>query len=242
VRSIEFNKISFSYPTRPSIRALDNISFYVEAGQFIGIVGRSGVGKSTIMQLMLKFYNPTSGHININDRDLSIIQQEQIRNKIAYVAQDSSIFSGTIRSNIAFAKPEANEDEIMFVATETGIMDFALSLKDGIDTEIGERGVRLSGGQKQRIAISRAILYNPEILLLDEATSALDNESERKLLSSLKQLMKNKIMISIAHRISTIEGADEIFVIDQGAIIANGTHNELLKTSALYRKFAEIML
>ncbi|WP_323738516.1 ABC transporter ATP-binding protein [Candidatus Trichorickettsia mobilis] len=237
--NITFNNVSFSYPSRPLIKILNNITFKIHAGQFIGIVGRSGAGKSTIMQLLLKFYLPTTGNIMIGNQDIATTDTIEVRKLIAYVPQDPSIFSGTIRSNIAFSKPDAHEEEIIHAATVTGIMDFVHDLKDGLNTQIGEKGVRLSGGQKQRIAISRAILYQPEILLLDEATSALDSESEQRLFAELQNFMRSKTIISIAHRISTIENADEILVIDKGALSARGTHDQLLTTSNIYRILCE---
>jgi ATP-binding cassette subfamily B protein len=233
--SIEFDNVSFAYPSRLYNLVINNLSFKIDEGKFIGIVGRSGAGKSTIIQLMLKFYCPEKGIIRIADQDISKTQDHQIRRMIAYVPQDSSIFSGTIRSNIAFAKPDASEEEIIKAANNTGIMDFVQNLKEGLDTEIGEKGIRLSGGQKQRIAISRAILHNPEILLLDEAMSALDSENEQKLLSKLQEIMKGKTILSIAHRISSIEQADEILLIDHGTLIARDTHARLLEKCKIYK-------
>ncbi|WP_425364083.1 ABC transporter ATP-binding protein [Candidatus Tisiphia endosymbiont of Hybos culiciformis] len=234
-KSIEFDNVSFAYPSRLDNLIIDDLSFKIDKGKFIGIVGRSGAGKSTIMQLMLKFYFPEKGIIRIAGQDISRTQDHQIRRMIAYVPQDSSIFSGTIRSNIAFAKPDASIEEIIEAANDAGIMDFVQNLKEGLDTEIGEKGIRLSGGQKQRIAISRAILYNPEILLLDEAMSALDSENEQKLLSRLQEIMKGKTILSIAHRISSIEQADEILLIDHGALIARDTHARLLEKCEIYK-------
>jgi ATP-binding cassette subfamily B protein len=232
---IEFNKVSFSYPSRLDNIILNNLSFKINNDKFIGIVGRSGAGKSTMMQLLLKFYAPRQGIIKITDQDIELSNTKQIRQMIAYVPQDVSIFSGSIRSNIAFARPTSSEEEIVTAANITGIMEFVKDLKDGLDTEIGEKGIRLSGGQKQRIAVSRAILYDPEILLLDEAMSALDSENERKLLTKLRQVMKGKTIISIAHRISSIEDADEILVIDQGSLIARDIHNKLLEKCEIYQ-------
>ncbi|WP_375319317.1 ABC transporter ATP-binding protein [Candidatus Tisiphia endosymbiont of Oplodontha viridula] len=233
--SIEFENVSFAYPSRLNNLVIDDLSFKIEQGKFVGIVGRSGAGKSTIMQLMLKFYFPEKGIIRIAGQDISKTQDHQIRRKIAHVPQDSSIFSGTIRSNIAFAKPDASIEEIIEAANNVGIMDFVQNLKEGLDTEIGEKGIRLSGGQKQRIAISRAILYNPEILLLDEAMSALDSENEQKLLNKLQEIMKGKTILSIAHRISSIEQADEIMLIDRGKLIARDTHARLLEKCEIYK-------
>ncbi|MCC8417541.1 MAG: ATP-binding cassette domain-containing protein [Rickettsia endosymbiont of Bryobia graminum] len=233
--AIEFSNINFSYPSRPDLLIFKGLSFEIKKGQFIGIVGRSGAGKSTIMQLLLKFYFFEQGIIKIMGQDMANIIPKQIRQLIGYVPQDASIFSGTIKSNIAFVKPDASEEEIIRAATITGIIDFTKNLSEGLDTEIGEKGIRLSGGQKQRIAISRAILYNPEILLLDEAMSALDNENEQKLLRNLKRVMQGKTIISIAHRIASVQQADEIMVIDHGLLIARDSHSNLLKNCETYQ-------
>ena len=232
--TIKFDKVVFAYPSRPDIPVLDNISFEIQQGKFTGIVGRSGSGKSTLMQLLLKFYDNQSGRISIGENDIKTLQDEIIRSKIAYVEQHPTIFSGTIRSNIAFSKPQASSKEVERVVNICGISDFAKNLKQGLDTEIGEKGVRVSGGQKQRIAIARALLYNPEILLLDEATSALDNDSEKKILQNVRVFMKGRSIISIAHRISSIENADEILVINRGILASRGNHRELLRNSKIY--------
>lgn len=232
--TIKFDKVVFAYPSRPDIPVLDNISFEIQQGKFTGIVGRSGSGKSTLMQLLLKFYDNQSGRISIGENDIKTLQDEIIRSKIAYVEQHPTIFSGTIRSNIAFSKPQGSSKEVERVVNICGISDFAKNLKQGLDTEIGEKGVRVSGGQKQRIAIARALLYNPEILLLDEATSALDNDSEKKILQNVRVFMKGRSIISIAHRISSIENADEILVINRGILASRGNHRELLRNSKIY--------
>lgn len=235
LESIEFNNINFFYPARPDIIIFQDLSFAIKKGQFIGIVGRSGAGKSTIMQLLLKFYFPRQGIIKVMGQDIAKSNTDQIRRLIGYIPQDPSIFSGTIKSNIEFVKPDASEEEIIRVATITGIIDFTKDLPKGLDTEIGERGVRLSGGQKQRIAISRAILYNPEILLLDEAMSALDNENEQKLLRNLHEAMQGKTIVSIAHRIASVQQADEILVIDHGMLVARDNHANLLQNCEIYQ-------
>ncbi|XVN40447.1 MAG: ABC transporter transmembrane domain-containing protein [Rickettsia endosymbiont of Argas persicus] len=233
--SLEFKNVSFTYPSRPNLKIINNISFKINANSFIGIVGRSGSGKSTLMQLLLRFYSQESGTILINNQDIALLNPNEIRKLIAYVSQEASIFSDTIKSNIMFGNSEASEEEITEIIKITGIADFTDKIPDGIDAKIGEKGVKLSGGQKQRIALARALLHKPQILLLDEAMSALDTESEQKLLSSIRNIMKGKIIISIAHRISSIESANSILVIDKGAVEAEGTHSQLLKTSDLYR-------
>lgn len=232
--TIKFDKVSFAYPSRADILALNNISLIIGHGKFTGIVGKSGSGKSTLMQLLLKFYQHQSGKITLGTKNINLLQDEAIRNKIAYVEQYPTIFSGTIKSNIAFSNPKASDKEIEKIAKICGILEFTQDLELGLDTEIGERGVRISGGQKQRIAIARALLYNPEILLLDEATSALDNDSEKKILQNIKISMGGKTIISIAHRITSIENADEILVINQGTLASVGSHSQLLRSSKIY--------
>ena len=233
VASIYFDKVSFSYPSRPD-EILKNISFEISAGKFTGIVGKSGSGKSTLLQLLLKFYTGYTGSIFIGTNNINHIKDETIRSQIAYVEQNSTIFSGTIASNIIFSNVHATELEIKNIAQICGISEFAKELELGLDTEIGERALRISGGQKQRIAIARALLYKPEILILDEATSALDAESEEQILFNIRKYLPQKTIISIAHRISSIEKADKILVIDKGRLSCAGTHSELLKNSKIY--------
>ena len=232
--NITSQNVSFSYPSRPDTLALADISFTIKAHQFTGIVGKSGSGKSTIMQLLLRFYEHQSGRITVGKENINSCKPEDIRKIVAYAPQDPTIFSGTIRSNIMFSNPEASESELLQVIKLCGIDGIINNLPDGIDTEIGEKGVRLSGGQKQRINIARGLLYKPEILLLDEATSALDNESEKEILGNIKKFMKGKTIVSIAHRISSTEEADDILVIDKGKLSSAGTHKYLLKNSDIY--------
>ncbi|GAA5252191.1 ABC transporter transmembrane domain-containing protein [Candidatus Rickettsia kedanie] len=240
--SIEFRNVDFTYHSRPNLRIIHNMSFKINSNKFVGIVGRSGGGKSTLMQLLLSFYRQESGTIFINDQDITLLNPTEIRTLIAYIPQEASIFSGTIRSNIIFGNNEANDDEINEILKITGIEEFSATLHDGINAKIGEKGVRLSGGQKQRIAIARALLHKPQILLLDEAMSALDTMSEQKLLNSIRNIMKGKIIISIAHRISSIESADNILVVDKGEIVAEGSHNNLSKNSEIYRNICREQL
>ncbi|MEG8230856.1 ATP-binding cassette domain-containing protein, partial [Candidatus Rickettsia tasmanensis] len=221
---------------------INNMSLKINANKFLGIVGRSGAGKSTVIQLLLRFYRQENGTILINNQDITLLNPAEIRKLIAYVPQEASIFSGTIKSNIIFGNNEASDDEINEIIKITGIEEFAAKLHDGINAEIGERGVRLSGGQKQRIAIARALLRMPQILLLDEAMSALDTMGEQKLLESIKKIMKGNIIISIAHRISSIESADYILVIDKGGVVAEGSHNDLSKNSEIYRNICREQL
>lgn len=231
---IKFEDVVFSYPARPDLCVLNKISFSLKQGKFSAIVGRSGSGKTSLMQILLKFYNYQSGKISVGKNDLLLVDPYSLRKKIAYVEQYPMIFSGTIRSNIAFSNPKASAKEIENIAKVCGILDFAKKLKQGLDAEIGEKGVRISGGQKQRIAIARALLYKPEILLLDEATSALDSESEAKILNNIRKLLKGKTIVSIAHRISSIENADEIIVINEGRVASVGNHTSLMRSSKIY--------
>ncbi|RTK92659.1 MAG: ATP-binding cassette domain-containing protein [Rickettsiales bacterium] len=232
--NIRFDKVTFAYPARPDNIILNNIELEIKHGIFTAIVGRSGAGKSTLLQLLLKFYNPQQGNILIGNENIDQLNSDSVRSKIAYVEQNPIIFSGSIRSNIIFANPSANDETIEKIVDICGIRQFASQLEHGLDTEIGERGVRLSGGQKQKINIARALIYSPEILLLDEAMSALDSDSESEILKNIETIFKNKTVISIAHRISSIENADEILVIDQGKIIDIGSHEQLLESSKIY--------
>ena len=229
-----FENVSFAYPARPDILILDNISFTIKQAQFTAIVGKSGAGKSTVMQLLLKFYQNQAGKITIGGKDINSYVITDVRRIIAYTSQDPDIFSGTIRYNIMFSNPYAKEEDLQEVIHLCGIDKFTHDLPDGIDTEIGEKGARLSGGQKQRIAIARSLLYQPKILLLDEATSALDNESEKEILDNIKKFMYRKTLISIAHRISSISKFDNILVMDSGKLMDCGTHQALIKSCDIY--------
>ena len=232
--NISFENVKFYYPSRKDILTLDNISFNIKQNQFTAIVGKSGSGKSTIMQLLLNFYNHQAGKIKLAGHNINSYDRNFIRKIIAYTPQEPDIFSGTIRYNIMFSNPDAKEEDFQQVVHLCGIDKFANNLPAGLDTEIGEKGVRISGGQKQRIAIARALLYQPEILLLDEATSALDNESEHEILDNIKRVMYGKTVISIAHRITSIQDFDNILVIDQGKLVSSGRHKELIESCEIY--------
>lgn len=236
---IEFQDVSFSYPTRSYLSAIKNISFKLYNNSFVGIIGPSGSGKTTIMQLLLKFYESGTGRIFIHDQDINTLDADSIRNIIAYVPQEPCIFAGTIKSNILFSKPHATTDEIIEVAEITGVLDFASQLSFGLDTEIGERGIKLSGGQKQRISIARALLKSPDVLLLDEATSNIDSDSEMLILSRIKELMQNKLIISIAHRLSSLRCADTIIVVEKGSITYIDIPSEELKNSTFYKDLTQ---
>lgn len=233
--TIQYQHVFFSYDGVHNV--LNDIDFEIPAGKTIALVGPSGGGKSTICALLPRFYDVSEGSISIDGTDIRDVTQKSLRKAIGVVQQDIYMFWGTVRDNIAYGKPGASEEEIIQAAKLANIHDFIMSLDDGYDTMVGERGTRLSGGQKQRIAIARVFLKDPKILILDEATSALDNESERFIQASLEQLAKNRTTIVIAHRLSTIRHADEILVIDQHQIIERGSHEELLKQNGLYTKY-----
>ena len=244
--SIEFGKIEiqdvhFSYPSRPSVEILKGISITIEPGQKVAIVGTSGTGKSTLAQLMMRFYQPSAGTIRMGGASIQDLDVLTWRKMVALVPQEVLLFGGSIRENIAYGKPEATEEEIHQAAELAYAKEFIEAFPEKWDTLVGERGVKLSGGQRQRIAIARAILKNPHLLLLDEATSALDSESEKWVQSALEELMKNRTSLIIAHRLSTIRSADQILVMEQGKIVEAGTHEILMaKKQGIYQKMVKL--
>jgi len=232
---LTFEDVAFAYPSRSDVQTLKNISFHVEAGQKVAIVGASGAGKSTISALILQFYQPQHGTIYYDDEPASSYSLTDIRNQVAIVPQDVLLFGGTIRENINYGKLEADAESVIEAAKRANAHDFIMGFPDGYDTIVGERGVKLSGGQRQRIAIARALLKDPAILILDEATSSLDSESERLVQEALEELMKGRTSIIIAHRLSTIKHADNILVIEDGKVVDSGNHIDLYtKGSGLY--------
>jgi ABC-type multidrug transport system fused ATPase/permease subunit len=238
---ITFDKVEFRYPTRDEVAVLKNVSFSIDPGQEVAIVGPSGAGKSTIASLLLKFYEPDGGRILFDDHDSKGFPVTAIRAQMAIVMQDVFLFGGTIRENIRYGRPEAGEDEIINAAIQANAWDFIQTFPDKLDTIVGERGVQLSGGQRQRIAIARAVLKNPKILILDEATSSLDSESERLVQEALEKLMKGRTSLVIAHRLATIRKADTIIVLNEGTIVEQGTHSELLANgNGLYKTLTEL--
>lgn len=237
---IHFNNVTFRYPSRPEHIALDNVSLTIKAGQSLALVGPSGAGKSTIFELLQRFYDPETGDITLGDMDISQLTPQDLRQQLAVVAQQPSLFSGDVLHNIRYGKPAASPQEVAAAAQAAFAHDFIEQLPQGYQSDLGEQGVRLSGGQRQRVAIARAILKNPRILLLDEATSALDAESEYRVQQALDNLMRGRTTIIIAHRLATIRNADQIAVLDQGKLVAQGTHNELLERSSLYRRLSEL--
>ena len=230
-----YHDVSFSYENNEIV--LNHIDFTIKSGKSVALVGPSGGGKTTICSLLPRFYDITDGSITIGGQNIKNIKLESLRNSIGIVQQDVYLFGASVKENIAYGKPDATFDEIVEAAKKANIHDFIMTLPDGYDTFVGERGTRLSGGQKQRISIARVFLKNPPILILDEATSALDNESEQHIQKSLDALSKNRTTITIAHRLSTIQNADEILVIDGQTIKERGTHEELITFGGLYAKY-----
>ncbi len=238
---IEFDNVHFHYPSRPDIPVLRGIDLKIGAGEKVALVGQSGVGKSTIVQLLLQFYGIQSGDIRIDGKSIYQYNLSALRNHMSLVPQEVILFGGTVRENILYGREDATEEEVISAARQSNSWEFISSFPEGLDTIVGERGIKLSGGQRQRIAIARAILKNPEILLLDEATSSLDSESEKVVQEALDRLMEGRTSIIIAHRLSTIRDVDRIYVLDQGKIVEEGRHEELLSIEkGFYRMQAEI--
>ncbi len=230
--AIEFDKVHFAYPSREEVEVLKGLSLMISPGQKVALVGKSGAGKSTLVQLLMRFYSLQSGEIRLDGRNINEINLQALRRNIGIVPQEVLLFGGSIEENIRYGKPEASREEIEAAARKANAWEFIASFPEGLATVVGERGIKLSGGQRQRIAIARAILKDPAILILDEATSSLDSESERLVQEALDLLMENRTTLIIAHRLATIRKADTIFVMDDGAIAEQGTHQDLMDDSA----------
>lgn len=237
---VGFDKVSFAYPTRPDVLAIDGVSLSVRAGEKVAIVGPSGAGKSTLFHLLLRFYDPASGTIALDGVPIRSADPREVRSRIALVPQDSVVFAASARENIRFGRPDATDAEVERAADLAHASEFLRRLPGGFETELGERGVTLSGGQRQRIAIARAILRDAPLLLLDEATSALDAESETLVQTALEELMRHRTTLVIAHRLATVLSCDRIMVMDQGKIVEQGTHAELVAKGGLYARLARL--
>ncbi len=238
--AVGFENVTFHYPSRPNIAALNNVTLDVKPGETIALVGPSGAGKTTIIQLLLRFYDPDKGLITVDGTDLKEVAREDFRASIALVPQDPVIFATSARENIRFGRPDATDAEVEAAAKAAAAHEFLSALPDGYESYVGERGVMLSGGQKQRIAIARAILRDAPILLLDEATSALDAESEAAVQTAVETLSKNRTTLVVAHRLATVKKADRIIVFDKGEIVAQGSHDSLVAEGGLYARLARL--
>ncbi|WP_156790660.1 ABC transporter transmembrane domain-containing protein [Rhodobacter ferrooxidans] len=237
---ISFEGVHFQYPARPGVSALDGVDLHVMPGETVALVGPSGAGKTTILQLLLRFYDPQQGAVKLDGIDLREMSRGDFRRAMALVPQDPVIFAASARENIRFGRPDATDAEIEAAARAAAAHDFLAALPEGYDTYVGERGVMLSGGQKQRVAIARAILRDARVLVLDEATSALDAESERLVQAAVERLSEGRTTIVVAHRLATVKRADRIVVFDQGRIVATGTHDALVAEGGLYAHLAKL--
>ena len=237
---IAFEDVHFNYPARPSVSALAGVSLTVLPGETVALVGPSGAGKTTILQLLMRFYDPQSGAVRLDGVDLRDMARSDFRRAIAMVPQDPVIFAASARENIRFGRPDASDSEVEAAARAASAHGFLAALPEGYDTWLGERGVMLSGGQRQRVAIARAILRDAAVLLLDEATSALDAESERDVQAAVETLSKGRTTLVVAHRLATVKRADRIFVFDQGRIVATGSHDALVAEGGLYARLARL--
>ena len=240
VGTIEFDHVTFRYPTRPEVSALNDFSLEVKTGETVAVVGPSGAGKSTLFQLIQRFYDPTSGIVRIDGVALPTADPAEVRKRIAMVPQETVIFGASARDNLRYGRWEAHDDELWAAAEAANAAEFLRKLPEGLDTFLGEGGARLSGGQRQRVAIARALLRDAKVLLLDEATSALDAESERLVQSALDRLMANRTTIVIAHRLATVRAADRIIVMDEGRIVESGSHGQLIGQNGLYARLASL--
>lgn len=239
---IKFDNVRFRYPTRPEVEVLKGISFEIKPGEKIALAGQSGAGKSTIAQLLMRYYDPSEGQISLDGQDTTNFRIHDFRQKIGVVPQEVLLFGGSLKDNIRYGRPASTDEEIRDAAKKANALEFIESFPEGFETLVGERGVKLSGGQRQRIAIARAILKDPEILILDEATSSLDAESEKLVQDALEQLMKGRTTLVIAHRLATIRSMDRIMVVQAGEIIEEGTHEELIAQKGAYHQFIELQL
>ena len=233
--AIDFQNVSFRYEEN-SEKVLSHVNLHVDAGEYVALVGSSGAGKSTLCSLIPRFYDVTGGAVLVDGRDIRMLKLKSLRDHIGIVQQDVYLFVGTVFDNIRYGKPDATREEVIAAAKNANAHEFILSLPNGYETDIGQRGIKLSGGQKQRLSIARVFLKNPPILIFDEATSALDNESEKVVQESLEKLAKNRTTFVIAHRLTTIQNARRILVLTERGIEEEGSHEQLLKQGGVYEK------
>ena len=237
---LSLSDVNFTYPSRPEQAVLKDVSFAISPGEMVALVGPSGAGKSTLFDLLQRFYDPDSGIIALGDEDIRSLKLHKLRGTFGFVPQDPVLFAGSLRENLTYAKENASDEEIATALKGASAGDFIAALPKGLETKVGEGGIGLSGGQRQRLAIARALLLKPSFLLLDEATSALDAESEQYIRQSVEALKGDMTILVIAHRLSTVRQADRILVLQEGALIASGSHDELVASNPLYARFANI--
>ncbi len=238
--AVRFERVTFCYPSREGIAALDDFSLDIAPGEKVALVGPSGAGKSTVFNLILRFYDPQAGRVLLDDVDVRSVDPRQLRERIGLVSQDPVMFSGDVADNIRYGRPDASDEEVQLAAEAAGAMEFIRKLPQGFQTHLGEHGMRLSGGQRQRLAIARTVLRHSCVLLFDEATSALDSATEQLVQQALHRVAEGRTAIIIAHRLATVQKADRIIVLDEGRAVASGTHADLMQTSALYAELARL--